>query len=105
MKIALAGLGILAAVLVFGFGMTYYEYGVWSFFAPKVVAVQNRVFHESQQYNDGMIRDLENLRMEYLKATPEQKDALRATILHRFAGYDEDRLTPQLRSFYDSLNR
>jgi len=75
----------------------------WSYFAPKTAAVQSQVFHESQQYNDGMVRDLENLRMEYLRANPEQQDALRSTVRHRFAGYDIERLTPELRNFYASL--
>jgi len=87
---------VIAAVSVLSW------YG-WAYFAPKTVAVQSQVFHESQQYNDGMVRDLENLRMEYLRSTPDQQTALRATIRHRFAGYDVERLTPELRSFYDSL--
>jgi len=80
-------------VVAVSFGSWY----LWAYFAPKTAAVQNEVFHQSQQYNDGMVRDLENLRMEYLRADETGKALLKSTILHRFAGYDE------LRSFYESL--
>ena len=85
------------------FGLSYLGYESYKFFAPKYRAVDNQVFKESEQYNDGMIRDLENLQMEYIKATAEQKDALRAITLHRFSVYPEDKMPPNLRNFYNSL--
>jgi len=103
MKIAFAWIGGLIALFALAWIVQGNAFFMYQFFAPKVAAVQSQVFHESQQYNDGMVRDLENLRMEYLHGNQAQQDALRATILHRFAGYDESSLTPELRSFYDSL--
>ncbi len=103
MKVGLAVVGSLLAIVALTFflnGVGLLNYG---FFAPKYTAVDNKVFHESQQYNDGMIRDLQNLRMEYLKATPEQKAALKGTIIQRFSVYPRDRMPPELQSFYDSL--
>jgi len=85
------------------FGLSYLGYESYKFFAPKYRQVDNQVFKESEQYNDGMIRDLENLQMEYVKATAEQKDALRAITLHRFSVYPEDKMPPNLRNFYNSL--
>jgi len=93
--IALAGASI--------FGVAYGGYRMYAFFAPRYVAVDNRVFQESQQYNEGMVRDLENLRMQYMSATPEQREALRALVLHRFSVYPEDKLPPDLLAFYSSL--
>lgn len=101
--IALSILG-LGAFLALIFGLNLFGFANYSFFAPKYTAVQNKVFHESQQYNDGMLRDLENIKREYQHATPEGKQALRATALHRFEIYPRDRLTPDLQNFYDSLN-
>jgi len=74
-------------------------------FAPASVAIDNRVFHESQQYNDGMSRDLDELRMAYVDAhaTAEAKAAIRATILHRFASYDSARLPADQRSFLSQI--
>jgi hypothetical protein len=85
------------------FGLSFLGYKSYEYFAPKYRAVDNQVFKQSEQYNDGMIRDLENLQLEYIKATAEQKDALRAITLHRFSVYPEDRMPPNLRNFYNDL--
>jgi hypothetical protein len=79
--------------------------GFWaySYFAPKYRAVDNEVFKQSEQYNDGMIRDLENLQMDYINADKDHKDAVRAIVLHRFSVYPEDKLPPNLRNFYNDL--
>lgn len=87
---------VIALLALFGFGMN-------SFFAPKYRALDNQVFKESEQYNDGMIRDLESLQMEYINADKEHKDALRAITLHRFSVYPEDKMPPNLRNFYNEL--
>jgi hypothetical protein len=85
------------------FGVSYLGYESYKFFAPKYRQVDNQVFKESEQYNDGMIRDLENLQLEYISADKEHKDALRAITLHRFSVYPEDKMPPNLRNFYNSL--
>jgi len=90
---------IIAAI----FALSFLGYKSYEFFAPKYRAVDNQVFKQSEQYNDGMIRDLENLQLEYIKATAEQKDALRAITLHRFSVYPEDKMPPNLRNFYNDL--
>lgn len=105
MKIALTVIGSFLLLLLVIFILNVYGLGTYAFFAPKYTAVDNKVFHESQQYNDGMIRDLENIKREYQHATPEGKDALRATAIHRFEIYPYNRLPPDLQAFYDSLNR
>jgi len=98
---AMVSLFIGAIALIFG--LTFLGYKSYEFFAPKYRAVDNQVFKESEQYNDGMIRDLENLQMEYINADAEKKQALRAIVLHRFSVYPEDKMPPNLRNFYNSL--
>jgi len=98
---AMVSLFIGAIALIFG--LTFLGYKSYEFFAPKYRAVDNQVFKESEQYNDGMIRDLENLQMEYINADAERKQALRAIVLHRFSVYPEDKMPPNLRNFYNSL--
>lgn len=71
--------------------------------SPKYTEVDRKVFEESRAFNEGMVRDLENLKLQYLTATPAAKDALRATVLHRFSVYPEDKLSIELRSFYRDL--
>jgi hypothetical protein len=100
------GLALLVSIMV-GFAimvaLTFFGYEMYAFFAPKYRAVDAQVFKESEQYNDGMIRDLENLQMEYTQANTDQKAALKGIILHRFSVYDETRLPANLRNFYDDI--
>ena len=92
---------VMAAFLIFALSFGGYE--MYKFFAPKYRAVDNEVFKQSEQYNDGMVRDLENLQLEYINADKDHKDALRAIVLHRFSVFPEDRMPPNLRNFYNQL--
>lgn len=75
-------------------------YASFAFWAPKAEQIRYNTFKESQSYNDGMIRDLENLQLEYNQANPDQKIAMKAIILHRFAVFEIDRLPKNLQLFY-----
>ena len=99
----LAGIGGLILFLALCFGLNLFGLANYSFFAPKYRAVENQVFKESEQYNDGMIRDLENLQMEYINADKDHKDAIRAIVLHRFSVYPQDKMPGNLRNFYNDL--
>ena len=98
-----AMVGIIVGAIALIFGLTFLGYKSYEFFAPKYRAVDNQVFKQSEQYNDGMIRDLENLQIEYINADADKKQALRAIVLHRFSVYSEDKMPPNLRNFYNSL--
>ena len=98
-----ATIGMIASIILLMFGLSYLGYESYKFFAPKYRAVDNQVFKESEQYNDGMIRDLENLQMEYINGDADKKQALRAIVLHRFSVYPEDKMPPNLRNFYNEL--
>lgn len=95
--------GTIVGALVLLFVLSFLGYKSYEFFAPKYRAVDNQVFKQSEQYNDGMIRDLENLQIEYINADADKKQALRAIVLHRFSVYSEDKMPPNLRNFYNSL--
>jgi hypothetical protein len=103
MKEITATVSLIFAGIAIIFGLTFLGFELTSYFKPKYTELDNRVFKESQQYNDGMLRDLENLQVEYINADPASKQALRAIVLHRFAVYPEDRLTPSLANFYNQL--
>jgi len=95
-------LGIIACMASI-VGTAFFGFKMYEYFTPKYTAVDNKVFHESQQYNDGMVRDLQNLKMQYDSATPSAKDALRSTIIHRFSIYPVDRMPANLQIFYSEL--
>ncbi len=99
LKTGVTGAAILAALVAIPFG-GYYAY---RYFAPKYAAVDRDVFKESPSYNDGMIRDLENLMMEYKAADTLHRPALRSVILHRFSVYPQDKLPAHLFAFYTQL--
>jgi hypothetical protein len=103
MKDFLGGIGVIVLAIAALFGISYLSFEAYKFFKPRYTAVDNQVFKESQQYNDGMIRDLESLQVEYINADAGKKDALRAIVLHRFSVYPEDKLPPNLRNFYNNL--
>lgn len=103
MKEVLGTIGFVLAAIAVMFGLSFLSYQAYDFFAPKYRAIDNKVFKESEQYNDGMVRDLENLQLEYMNADKEHKDALRAITLHRFSVYPEDKMPSNLRNFYNEL--
>lgn len=101
------GAGMAIQLLIWGFiliaGAGAISYGMYAFFGPRNEQVRYNIFKESQAYNDGMIRDLQELKRDYLAANDEQKGALKALTLHRFEVYDIKRLPPDLQAFYYSL--
>jgi hypothetical protein len=101
------GIGMATQVVIWGFvliaGFSLISYAGYSFFAPRYEQVRYDTFKQSQAYNDGMIRDLQELKRDYLAANDEQKGALKALTLHRFEVYDIRRLPPDLQAFYLSL--
>lgn len=95
-------LGILIAIgVVFGLGIIGFAYD--EFFLPKHEALRTKIFHESQSYNDGMIRDLEDLKLQYIQANDTSKAALRSVIIHRFSIYPKEKLPSDLQQFYLKL--
>lgn len=86
-------------------GLGYISYMAYAFYAPKYEQVRYDTFKQSQTYNDGMLRDLQDLKMEYIKANDEQKAALKAIVIHRFSVYEVDRLPYDLRAFYMEVSK
>lgn len=94
--------GFIAAAL-FIFAISYGSYSLYTFFAPRYAATQRKVFLETQGYNEGMIRDLENLKIQYLQTNDEGKETLKPIIIHRFSVYQRDRLPIDLQNFYSQI--
>lgn len=97
-----AVIGFSAVVAVAGFGAAYYALGMQGFFAPKFENVRRHTYENSQSYNDGMVQQLSSYYLEYQKANPEQKQALRSVIAHQYANFPVDRLPAHLRAFVSS---
>lgn len=104
MKEILIALGASLLLLLAGSwiiqGNDWFMYKV---FAPKYEEVRRETFEESKAYKQGMIQELQNMQFEYIKASPEHKEALADLILHRAADFDEDKLPADLRAFIQQL--
>jgi hypothetical protein len=96
----LGAAGAIVAIVAFTSGLGLATKAVVT---PVSTRIDNKIFHESQQYNDSMARDLDQFRMEWPAASPEAKDVIRATIRHRFAGYDSSNLAPDAQAFLVSV--
>ena len=96
---------ILSAVLflLLVTGLNYFGYINTAFYAPKYEDIRRTTFEHSRAFNEGMIRDLENLKMEYMGANETQKIGLRAAIIHRFEVYPQETLPADLQTFYNQL--
>jgi hypothetical protein len=100
LKLMQYAIAVIVSIAFLGFVANSLGFVSFKFFAPKVEQVRYDTMKQSQAYNDGMLRDLQNLKLEYLRGNPEQQAALRAIVIQRFSVYDTTRLPPDLQSFY-----
>jgi hypothetical protein len=100
LKIAAIAVGGIIILVVLAFTFEVGGLAWKSFFAPKHEAVRREVFKETRSYNEGNEQELIKLRLEYLRADSDDKEALASTIRLSFADYPEDQLdSPDLRTF------
>lgn len=92
--------GIFLAVIYGGY---YLSLSLYRTFGPQFESTRTDVYRESKSYVEGTVRDLREMRVEYEKASPEHKDALRSLILQRSRELDWDRLPSDVRRFLESL--
>jgi hypothetical protein len=100
------GIGVFALALVAIFVLQLFGFGSFAFFAPKYREVERQTFEQSRAFNEGMVRDLENLCLQYQGGTPAQQSALASTIRHRIAGYpNTDQLPAHVRACLNNITR
>lgn len=66
---------------------------------PAEEQLRRTTYEESKSYRDGTIRDLDNLRLQYLEASGDHRTALAATARHRAADFPREDLPPRLREW------
>jgi hypothetical protein len=84
---------VLLAIAVAGL------FGIRKVLLPAEEQLRRDVYEESKSYRDGTIRDLDNLRLEWLKAEGVHKAALAETARHRAADFPRDELPERLRGW------
>lgn len=91
---ALVGLGAI------GFGLNYFGFAQFAFFAPKYEAVRRDVMIESRAYSEATTRQMYSLKLQYQQAkTDDERATIRAMALHESAAFDKARLPADLQSF------
>ncbi len=102
-------IGVVVLMIVAVLGITWIVQGnnffMYKVFAPQYASVQRKVFENTAPYNMGMMQDLRRMQEEYITADAQHKAAIGAMILHNYAQYDEDRMPPDLRTFYEQVKR
>lgn len=97
-----AGL-IAVGTIGIGWGATELGYQIYRHYAQLNEQVRRETFEQSRAYQEGMIRDLENMQLDYAKASPNGKAAIRSVAQHRLADVDTSILPPNVRGFIQQL--
>lgn len=101
---SIGGLIIVVALIVGGtFGAGYLGLAVYRTFGTAYESARTDIYRNNKSYIEGTIRDLRDLRREYVTAEDGHKDAIRTLILHRAGELDWDRLPSDLREFLNEL--
>jgi hypothetical protein len=103
MKPFLAIVGGVIGIGALTWGIAYHDLIFTAFFAPKYETVRRNTYEQSKSFRDGSIQELENMRFEYVKASPEHKVALKDIIIHRATEVPEDALPQNLYNFIQGL--
>ncbi len=96
------GLCVLAIAGIGGIGWlaTENSYRLSAHYAPRYEDVRRTTFERSRTFQEGTIRDLDNLRLEYGRAgTDAQRQAIADTVRHRLADIDLKALPPETHDF------
>lgn len=81
------------------------DFFLYKVFAPRQEAVRREVFENTKSFKQGMVQELQNMQLEYIKADAEHKTALASIILQRSADFPEDQMPVDLRIFIHDLKK
>ena len=105
----LIGVGMFFMIIALLLGVTWLvqgnEFFLAKVFAPREEALRRQTFEQSKAYTEGMAQDLRRQQLEYIKATPDQKQALASVILHEYASIDQTTLPADLRQFLNEIKQ
>lgn len=112
LKDAMFTLGLLALVVVcfvaailLGWFSSFSDLAKSAYFSPRQEQVRRATFEQSQAYVEGQRRDIDNLRLEWIDATPAKRAAIRSIALMRIAALPYDMLTPSIVGFRNELQQ
>ena len=103
MKTTTIIIGFILLILLIPFGLKLVGLANYSFFAPKYEEVRREVYENTKSYNDGVIRELQNMMLEYRTSNAEGKAALKSIVLHRAVDFPNERLPNDVQNFIREL--
>jgi hypothetical protein len=103
LQIVGAVIGFFLVIFAIGWVAQGNDFFMMKVFAPKYEQVRHDVFKQSQAYVDGKVSELQQYMLEYHKAGPEHKAALKTVIVRESVKVDEDKLPSDLRGFIRNL--
>lgn len=106
MKIALACIVGVPLFLAGIFGLNYFAYGTFNFFAPKYEATRRDVMIQSRAYSEGEIRNLYRLKIQAdTTDSPEAKQTIVLAARHECEAFDRSRLPADLSAFCNPMGQ
>jgi hypothetical protein len=94
---SVVGISLLCGAI---FGLNYFGYVNFAFFAPKYEAVRRDQMIESRSYTEGAIRELYTLQRQYQAAkTDDERATIGAAARHEFSIFPKQRLPGDLQAF------
>jgi hypothetical protein len=98
---SIAGLLLLCGTV---FGLNYFGYVSFAFWAPKYEAVRRNQMIESRSYTEGSIRELYTLQRQYqIAKTDDERATLAAAARHEFSIFPKERLPGDLQAFLTQI--
>jgi len=99
----LKGIGLFAGFMLAIGIVILAPFYVYKIMGPKYEEVRRDIYDESRSYQQGTLRDLQNLQIKYEESDDNVREILRDTILHRSADFPENKLTPELKRFIKEI--
>lgn len=94
----------IAIFLISCFFVTLYSSDLYAYFAPRQASIDNKIFHESAQYTDGMKQRLDQLQEEYIATKDaDGKAAIKSMTRHEFAAYPDTGLNDYQQKFIKEM--
>lgn len=105
MKVVGIVVGCIIGFVVVIVGLNEFGYQLDRHYTPLQEKIRHDTFEQSQSYNEGMIRQLSELRDQYnTTSDATAKAGIKATFIHQVEGYP-NQLPADLQAFYDQLQR
>lgn len=100
----IGGIVVAAALLVvIAFAVPALRLQVMQVYGTNLESAKTDIYRENKSYIEGTLRDLRELRVDYIRADESHREALASLILHRANELDWERLPIDLRQFLSEL--